>query len=315
MKLIIQIPCCNEEKTLESVIVELPKKIEGIDTIETLIIDDGSTDETVALGIKLGVTYIVKHIGNKWLWSAFRTWVEKALSVGADILVNTDGDNQYPGRYIEALVQPIIDKKADIVMWDRQTQSIEHFSPLKKFFQYAWSALVRFFSGVDVPDSVSWFRAYSRESLLQLNVTSRFSYAVDTLIQAGNKSLKVEYVKITTNKPTRPSRLFKNMWEHMAKTCVILFRVYAMYHPMKIFFTLWIPFLAMGTILLGRFLYYYSLNPSNTGKVQSLVIAGVFLIIATQFFALWIIWDLIAKNRKLIEDNLYFSKKIFYEKK
>jgi glycosyltransferase involved in cell wall biosynthesis len=315
MKLIIQIPCYNEAKTIGDVLQELPKEIPWIDTIETMIIDDGCTDNTVNVAKQYQVRHIVQYIGNKWLWAAFRAGLEKALVEGADILVNTDGDNQYPGKYISELVQPIIAKKADIVMGDRQTKTIKHFSFVKKIFQYLWSALVRYFSGVDVPDSVSGFRAYSRESLLQLNVTSKFSYAVDTLVQAGNKSLKVEYIKITTNKPTRPSRLFKNMFEHMTKTFTILMRVYTMYNPMKIFFTLGMPFFLIGTGLLGRFLYYFIVNPTNTGKVQSLVIAWVFLIIATQFFALGIIGDLIAKNRKLIEDNLYFTKKSFFEKK
>ena len=202
-----------------------------------------------------------------------------------------------------------------MVMWDRQTSNIKHFSPLKKFFQWLWSMVVRYFSGTSVPDSVSWFRAYSRECLLQLNVTSQFSYAVDTLIQAGNKKMKIDYIKIKTNKPTRPSRLFKNMYHHMYKTTQILLRVYTMYNPMKLFFTLGYPFLFLWAIGILRFMYYYFINPVDTGRIQSLVLSGVFLIIAVQFFALGIIWDLIAKNRKLIEDDLYFTKKRYFEKK
>lgn len=313
MKLIIQIPCFNEEKTLPLVLAEIPKKIQGIDEIETLIIDDGSSDKTIEVAEKLGVNHIVKHIWNKWLWVAFRSGLEKALAKQADILVNTDWDNQYPGKYIENLVKPILEKKADIVIGDRQTAKIEHFSIIKKFFQWLWSLLVRTLSGTKVPDSVSWFRAYSRESLLQLNVTSRFSYVIDTIVQAGTKWLKIDFIQIETNAPTRPSRLFKGIFQHIRKSTLDLLRVYSMYHPMRVFFSLWLPFLILWILWISRFLYFYYLNPINTGKTQSLLLSGVFLIIAIQFFALGIIWDLIAKNRKLQEDNLYFVKKNFFK--
>jgi len=315
MKLIIQIPCYNEEKTLASVLKELPKKIKGIETIETMIIDDGSTDKTIEIAQKHKVTYIVAHRGNKWLGNAFRSGVSKALSEWADILVNTDGDNQYPGKYIPDLVQPIIDQRSDFVMGDRQTKNIAHFSLVKKFFQWLGSLIVRFLSGTQVPDSVSWFRAYSREALLRLNVTSDFSYAVDTLVQAGSKHIKIDYTPITTNKPTRPSRLFKNIWQHMHQTLSILLRVYAMYHPMKLFFSLGAIFLGLGSIWVIRFLYYFFTVDGNTGRIQSLILSWAFLTIATIFFALGIIGDLIAKNRKLIEDQLYISKKMYYNKK
>lgn len=313
MKLIIQIPCLNEEKTLPSVMAEIPKKIEWIDTIETMIIDDGSTDKTIEIAKKLWVNHIVKHIGNKWLWVAFKSWQEEALKLWVDILVNTDWDNQYPGRYITDLVKPIIEWKAEIVIWDRQTKKIEHFSPTKKLFQWLWSSLVRFLSWTKVQDTVSWFRAYSRESLLQLNVSSRFSYVLDTIVQAGAKWLKIESVKITTNKPTRESRLFKSMWQHMRKSFINLFRVYSMYNPIKIFSLFAFPFLVVWVAWISRFLYFYYLNPVNTWKVQSLVLSGVFLMIAIQFLALWVIWDLISKNRRLAEDNLYYAKKKYYD--
>jgi len=313
MKLIIQIPCFNEEKTLKSVLEEIPKKIEWISEIETMIIDDWSSDETIKVARENWVDHIIKHIGNKWLWNAFKSWVHKALIENADILVNTDWDNQYPWKYISDLVKPIVEWNADIVMGNRQTSKIKHFSPIKKFFQWLWSFLVRILSWTKVPDSVSWFRAYSKESLLKLNVTSDFSYAVDTLIQAWNKKLKIVDVNITTNKPTRPSRLFKNILDHMNKTFQIMIRVYAMYNPMRIFFALATPFFLVWSLLLIRFIYFYLTVEWNTWKIQSLVIAWVFLIISIQFFALWIIGDLIAKNRKLIEDNLYISKKQYYE--
>ena len=315
MKLIIQIPCYNEEGTLASVLTELPKKIDGVDIIETMIIDDGSSDQTIKIANDHKVDYIVKHVGNKWLGNAFKSGIEKALWEWADIVVNTDGDNQYPWKYIPALVAPIISWESDFVMGNRQTKNIKHFSPLKKFLQWLGSMLVRFFSGTKVPDSVSWFRAYSREALLRLNVTSDFSYAVDTLVQAGSKRIKISYIPMTTNKPTRPSRLFKNMWQHMYKTFSILLRVYGMYNPMRMFFTFASWFLALGMIWVLRFFYFYLTVDGDTGKVQSLMLSSAFLIIATIFFALWIIWDLIAKNRRLIEDNLYFTKKVYFNKK
>lgn len=315
MKLIIQVPCYNEEKTLSSVLSELPTKIEGIDEIETMIIDDGSSDKTIQVANDHKVDHIVKHVWNKGLWNAFKSGVEKALREWADILVNTDGDNQYPGKYIPALVTPVIEWKADFVMWNRQTKKIQHFSPIKKFFQWLGSLLVRILSGTKVPDSVSGFRAYSREALLRLNVTSDFSYAVDTLVQAGSKKIKIDYIPMTTNKPTRPSRLFKNIWQHMCKTLSILLRVYAMYHPMRLFFSFASIFFILGSLGVLRFLYFYFTVTGPTGHIQSLILSWALLTIATIFFALGIIWDLIAKNRKLIEDNLYFTKKVYFDKK
>lgn len=314
MKLIIQIPCYNEEKTLLPVLKELPTKIETIDEIETMIIDDWSSDKTIEIANKFGIDYIVKHTWNKGLGNAFKSGVHKALLEWADILVNTDWDNQYPGKYIPDLVKPIIENQADIVMGNRQTSKINHFSLVKKFFQWFGSAMVRILSWTKVPDSVSWFRAYSRESLLKINVTSDFSYAVDTLVQAWSKKLKITDVNITTNAPTRPSRLFKNIWHHMSKTAQILLRVYAMYNPIRIFFWMATISFLIWFAWISRFLYFYMQNPIDTWKIQSLILAWVFLTISVIFFALWIIWDLIAKNRKLIEDNLYLTKKQYYEK-
>ncbi|NDK09530.1 glycosyltransferase family 2 protein [Candidatus Gracilibacteria bacterium] len=315
MKLIIQVPCFNEEKTLSSVLSELPTHIDGIDIIETMIIDDGSSDKTIEIANEHKVDYIIKHRGNKGLGNAFRSGVEKALREGADILVNTDGDNQYPGRYIPDLVAPIVNGHSDFVMGNRQTKDIQHFSPMKKFFQWLGSLIVRILSGTKVPDSVSGFRAYSREALLKLNVTSDFSYAVDTLVQAGSKKIKIDYIPMTTNKPTRPSRLFKNIWQHMYKTLSILLRVYAMYHPLRLFVSLASAFFIIGLIGIIRFTYFYITIEGPTGHVQSLIVSGAFLTIATIFFALGIIGDLISKNRRLIEDNLYFTKKVYFDKK
>ena len=186
---------------------------------------------------------------------------------------------------------------------------------MKKFFQWLGSLLVRFLSGTQVPDTVSWFRAYSRESLLKINVSSRFSYVLDTIVQAWAKWLKIKSIKITVNPPTRESRLFKSMWQHMRKSFWNLFRVYTMYNPLKLFLVLATPFLIVWLIWIGRFLYYYILDPVDTGKIQSLLLSWVLILISMQFFALWIIWDLISKNRSLIEDNLYFTKKKYFKKK
>lgn len=314
MKLIIQIPCYNEEKTLPLVFEGMPNKIDWIDIIETMIIDDGSSDKTIEVAKSLWVNHIVKHIWNKWLWVAFKNWVYKALEEWADILVNTDWDNQYPSKYISELVKPIIEKKSDIVIGDRQTWKIAHFSIIKKILQWIWSALVRFLSGTNVPDSVSGFRAYSRESLLQLNVTTKFSYVLDTIVQAGTKSLKIDFIKITTNKPTRPSRLFKNIFQHIRKSTLDLFRIYAMNKPIRVFIALGLPFFLIWLFWILRFLYFYYIDPVDTWRIQSLLLAWVSLIISTQLFALWIIWDLINKNTKLTEDNLNLNKRNYFNK-
>lgn len=311
MKLIVQIPCYNEEKTLPDVLADIPKSIPGIDIIETQIIDDGSTDNTVEVAKAHGVNHIIKYVWNKWLGTAFKFGQENALKHGADILVNTDGDNQYPGKYIVELVQPIIRKEADIVIGDRQTKNIQHFSPLKKFLQWLGSWLVRKLSGTDVEDTVSWFRAYSRESLLRLNIVSRFSYVLDTIIQAGKKGLVITDIKMTTNPPTRKSRLFKNIWQHIKKSTADMLRVYAMYEPLKVFVMMSLPFLLIGIIGIVRFLVAY-LEGEGSGMIQSLVLSGISMTIGIQLFSMGIIWDLIAKSRVLKEDLLYNQKQNLY---
>ncbi len=308
MKLIIQIPCYNEEKTLPNVLKELPKKIDGINKIETQIIDDWSSDDTIKIAKKYKVDHIVSYIWNKWLWFAFKTWVENALKHWADIVVNTDWDNQYPSKYIKDLVKPIIEKKADIVVWDRQTSKINHFSPLKKVLQKLWSKTVRFLSGTDVTDTVSWFRAYSRNSLLRINIVSRFSYVLDTIIQAGKKWLVITEIKIKTNPPTRKSRLFKNIWQHIKKSTADMIRIYAMYEPLKIFLSLSIPFIIIWIIWISRFLYFFIETGWNNGMVQSLILSWISMTIGISLISMWIIWDLISKSRIIQEDILYSLK-------
>ena len=309
MKLIIQIPCFNEEKTLPLVLRDLPTQIAGVDVIETQIIDDGSTDKTVEVAKQLGVTHIVSYVGNKGLGNAFKRGVEHALAAGADIVVNTDGDNQYKGGDIARLVIPIVHRKADIVIGNRQTATIEHFSPVKKFFQWLGSSVTQYLSGLQIPDAVSGFRSYSRESLLELNVTSDFSYVLDTIIQASKKRLKIGYVNIETNAPTRPSRLFKGMFQHIKKSTSNLLRVYAMYEPLRTFSTIGAAFLILGIYPVARFVYFY-LNSDGQGHIQSLIIGTMCVIIGVQFLGLAIIGDLIAKQRRLTEDLLYRAKRL-----
>ena len=234
MKLIIQIPCYNEEETLPLVLGNIPKQILGIDSIELQVIDDGSTDKTVQVARALGVHHIVQNIGNKGLGNSFRIGIDHALQMGADIVVNTDGDNQYPSTSIPDLIRPILKREADIVVGNRQTSQIKYFSPTKKFFQWLGTKLTIILSGEKhVEDAVSGFRAYSRAALLELNVTSSFSYVLDTTIQAADKRIKMISIPITTNAPTRPSRLFKNMWEHIWKSGIGVFRVFAMFNKLK----------------------------------------------------------------------------------
>ena len=308
MKLIIQIPCYNEEGTLWEVLSELPTKIEGIDIIETQIIDDGSTDNTIGIAKKHDVDHIVSYIWNRGLGYAFKQWVQNALKHGADIVVNTDWDNQYPSKYIKDLVQPIINRKADIVIWDRQTSKVAHFSILKKFLQWLWSGMVRFLSETKVTDTVSWFRAYSRDSLLRLNIVSRFSYVLDTIIQAWKKGFVITEIKMTTNPPTRKSRLFKNIWQHIKKSTADMIRIYAMYEPLKIFLVLSLPFLLVWFGWIWRFIVIYVLSNWETWMLQSLIISWISITIWISLVSMWILWDLISKSRMIQEDILYLNK-------
>ncbi len=286
---------------------DLPRRIEGIDKIETQIIDDGSSDKTVAVAKALGVDHIVSYVGNKGLGNAFKRGVENALGLGADILVNTDGDNQYKSSDIPRLVASIVAGQADIVIGNRSPDKIKHFSWYKRLLQKLGSRVTQYLTGIDVPDAVSGFRAYSRQALMEINITSDFSYVLDTTIQAGKKRLKLDYVDIGTNAPTRPSRLFGNIWQHIKKSSSNLLRVYAMYEPLKIFSMLGSIFIIVGALPMGRYAYFYIVG-QGAGHIQSLVVGIMFIIIGVQFLGLGILGDLIAKQRKLIEDLLLKSK-------
>lgn len=307
MKLIVMIPCFNEEKTLPLVINSIPKKIRGIDKIETLIVDDGCTDKTVEVAKKLGVDYIVRHKGNKGLARAFVSGLEESLKRGADIIVNTDGDNQYPQNDIPKLIKPILNKEAEIVVSNRQTNHIKHFSSLKKFLQSWGSWVVRLASGTKVPDAVSGFRAYSRDAAMQMNIVTEFSYVIETIIQASKKKIPIVHVDIMTNPKTRESRLFKNIWQHVKKSGSTIIRVFAMYEPLKTFSVIAI-FLIIPGLLIGlRFLYFY-FNYNASGNIQSLILSAILIIIGFQIFLIGLVADLIGDNRKLIEDLIYKEK-------
>lgn len=312
MKLIIQIPCKDEEVNLPIVISELPKSIPWISIIEIQVIDDGSTDNTYEVAKNLWVHHIVKFTRNRGLWEAFKAWISNALKNGADIVVNTDADNQYPGRYIAELVRPIVEKRADIVIWNRNPTKVSHFNRVKKRLQGLGNFVVWFLAGNMMPDSVSWFRAYSRESLYSLNVTSKFSYVIDTIIQAHKKWLEIKRIDIETNAPTRPSRLFENIWQHIKKSTANIVRVYTMYEPFKIFMLASLPFLLIGMMGILRYLYYF-LVAWGAGKIQSLILSSIVIMVGINFFSLWVIGDVIAKNRMLIEENMSMVKKLKFE--
>lgn len=314
MKLVVQIPCLNEEATLPLVLSSIPKHIAGIDDIVVLVIDDGSTDSTVNVAKELGVKHFVHHVRNQGLGRSFHDGVLYALELGADIVVNTDGDNQYPQNRIADLVAPILAGKADIVIADRRTRSIKHFSPLKKLLQKIGSAVVNKAAGTKLPDAVSGFRAYSRESLIRLNTVTRFSYCTETIIQAGNKGLAITSIQVDTNPVLRESRLFKSNWEHVRKSATTIVRAYIMYKPYIIFGWLGALLLLAGLAPFARFIYFYSVNGNASGHLQSLIIGTLLLTSAFLCLVLNIIADLIRINRILTEDNLEQTKRLRFQR-
>lgn len=310
MHLIIQIPCYNEADTLAQVISTLPREIPGISRLEVLIIDDGSTDDTTTVARKLGIHHILRHPQNRGLAATFQTGLEACLRLGADIIVNTDGDNQYPGDQIPRLIEPILQGKADIVIGDRQTQTIAHFSPLKRALQKWGSWMVRMASGTNVPDATSGFRAYSREAALRLTVLTRYTYTLETIIQASKKGLTITHVPIEINEPLRESRLIKSNWSYIKHSAATILRIYALYEPFRTFIFLSLPFLLAGLALLVRFGFFYLAGTTGIGRhVQSVVIGGTLVTIGFLLIVLGIIADLIAANRLLIEETLYRIKR------
>jgi glycosyltransferase involved in cell wall biosynthesis len=313
VKVIVQVPCLNEEETLPLVLESIPKKIKGVDSVEVLIIDDGSTDKTVAVAKKYGVKHFVYHKRNMGLGRSFHDGVEKALELGADILVNTDGDNQYPQDRIGDLVQPIIAGKAEIVIADRQVSTVEHFSPTKKLLQHLGSNIVNWAAGTNVPDAASGFRAYSRESLIQLNTISRFSYCMETIIQAGSKRLAIASIPVKTNPKLRESRLFHSMWEHVLRSGMIIIRAYTMYNPYTLFSLLGSSLLVLGLIPYVRYGILTLIHNHPGNHLQSLIFGAVLILAAIMSFVLGVLADLIRTNRVLSEDALERIKRMQFD--
>jgi glycosyltransferase involved in cell wall biosynthesis len=314
MKVFVQVPCLNEETTLSAVLASIPVTIGGVDQIEILVIDDGSSDRTVDVARTCGVTHFVHHTRNMGLARSFRDGVDYALAHGADIVVNTDGDNQYPQNRIGDLVKPIIAGEADIVIADRQTQTIAHFSPFKKLMQRVGSRVVNRAASTELPDAASGFRAYSRASLLRLNVLTQFSYCMETIIQAGNKRLRIASVPVVTNAKTRESRLFKNAGHHMLKSASAIMRSYVMFKPYVIFATLAVMFGVLAVIPFGRFVIYWAASGQTTGHVQSLIFGSIMSVAALLSLALGVISDLLRTNRILLEEQLERVKEMQYRR-
>ena len=311
MRVFVQVPCLNEEETLPLVLASIPKQIDGVDEIHVLIIDDGSTDRTVEVAREHGVEHFVFHNRNKGYARSFRDGVDYALQHGADIVVNTDGDNQYPQDRIGDLVQPILQGRADIVIGDRQTKTIEHFSPFKKVMQSVGTAVANFAAETKLPDAASGFRAYSRAALIRLNVVTQFSFTMETIIQAGNKHLAIASVPITTNPKTRESRLFKNIFQHMLKSGQAILRSYIMFKPHTVFLTLAALFFLGAAVPFIRFLVLTWMGVAGD-HIQSLILGSALLVGCLLSIALLVISDMLRTNRTLLEDSLDRLKALQY---
>jgi len=304
MKLVVTIPCLNEEKVLGETLRDIPKRIDGIDEVDVVVVDDGSTDRTAETARAGGVKHIVSFTANQGLARAFGAGVDEALRLGADIIVNTDADHQYRGEDIGALVRPILEGRAEIVIGDRGTASIEDFSWVKRRLQGLGSWAVRRLSGTDVPDATSGFRAYSRRAALRLNIVSPFSYTLETIIQAGKKGIATTHVPVRTNPRTRESRLSRSTWEFVKRQSATILRMYVMYEPLKTFAYLSAAPFVVATALGVRFLWYY-FTVGAPGKVQSLIAMAVLFTLSFLLMVLGILADLIHGSRLLVEDALY----------
>ncbi len=314
MKLFIQVPCLNEEASLPAVLASIPDQIDGVDEIVVLVIDDGSTDRTVEVARAHGVTHVLRHTRTMGLARSFRDGVDYALARGADIVVNTDGDNQYPQDRIGDLVRPIMAGQADIVIADRQTRTIAEFSPFKKTMQRFGSFIVNRAASTSLPDAASGFRAYSRAALLRLNVVTQFSYTMETIIQAGNKRLRIASLPVVTNAKTRESRLFTSVFHHMAKSASAIIRSYLMFKPYVIFASLGTFFGLLAAIPFVRFLVLWVSHGDTAGNVQSLIFGSIMAVAALLSLALGVISDLLRTNRVLLEEQLERIKEIQYRR-
>ncbi len=312
MKLIIQIPCYNEAQTLATALDALPTQIEGIDTIEYLIIDDGSEDGTVEAALRWGVDYIVRFRRNRGLAKGFMAGIDACLRNGADIIVNTDADNQYEGADIEKLVRPILEGKSDIVIGARPIDENEEFSPVKKKLQHLGSYIVRKASRTGIPDAPSGFRAYSRQAAMRLNVTNEYTYTLETIVQAGRTKMAMDAVAVRTNKELRPSRLMKSMAGYIRKSVVTIGHVFMLYKPLQFFLTIGSMLFLAGTAVGVRFLIFY-VNGTGNGHIQSLILSAVLLLLGFQTMITGLLADVIASNRKILEDVQYHVRRMDYD--
>ena len=303
-KLIIQIPCFNEEAYLAATIADLPKRVPGFEVVETLVIDDGSTDRTADVAREAGATYLLRFPVNLGLARAFSAGLDAALKLGADVIVNTDADNQYRGEDIQLLVKPILAGQAEMVIGDRAPHLVEHFGPLKRFLQLVGSWVVRQLSGTTVPDAASGFRAFSRRAALKLNVFTKFTYTLETIIEAGKKHIPIAHVPIRTNAEARPSRLFGSLSTYLKHSMATLVRIYALYEPLKVFLLVGGATTGTGVVIGLRFLFEY-LAGDGRGHIQSLILAAVLVIIGVQTMLIGLVADLIGANRSLLEDALF----------
>lgn len=308
LKLLVQIPCLNEAQTLAQTLADVPRQIPGIDVVEVLVIDDGSTDGTAQIARAAGADHVVRLRRNQGLARTFMLGLNESLRLGADVIVNFDADNQYRGADIPKLIEPILRGQADLVIGDRQVDSLDHFSPMKKMLQGVGSWVVRKLSTTEIPDATSGFRALSREAALRMNVVTEFTYTLETIIQGGKQRLALAHLPVETNRESRPSRLFSTTWDYVKRSAVSIVRIYTHYEPLKTFAVLGGAFVAVGLMLGGRFLYYYW-TYRGQGKIQSLILAAVLLIVGVQVILMGLIGDTIAANRRLIEEILYRQRK------
>jgi glycosyltransferase involved in cell wall biosynthesis len=304
-KLIIQIPCLNEAATLPATIADLPRTLPGIDVIEYLVVDDGSSDETAAVARTHGVHHVVRFKRTRGLAAAFTAGIDACLKLGADFIVNTDADNQYSGQHIQRLIDPLLAGEFDIVIGDRNIREIRTMSWHKKMLQRLGSWTVRRVSGTAIPDTTSGFRAYTREAALRMTIVSEFSYTLESIIQAGKKRVAIGHVEIATNPHTRPSRLFDSMTGYIKRSAATIVRVYTMYEPLKVFTYIGTLFFLIGLAIGLRFLYYYFFTPYSEGMIQSVILAAMLMIVGFQIVLIGLVADLIGGSRKITEDLLY----------